>query len=108
MTTGSPAQLKELARATAPALMLEREAELAALAAMLAASRAGEGRLVLVEGSVGIGKTRLLSEARVLAVAADFDVLTARGGELEGQFAFGIVRQLFETPLAALNAEQRA
>ena len=108
MTTGSPAQLKELARAAAPAPMLEREAELAALAAMLDASRAGEGGLVLVEGSVGIGKTRLLSEARVLAVAAGFDVLTARGGELEGQFAFGIVRQLFEAPLAALNPEQRA
>src|SRR3954452_18210258 len=108
MTTGSPAQLKELARAAAPALMLEREAELAALAAMLDAARAGEGRLVLVEGSVGIGKTRLLSEARALAVAAEFDVLTARGGELEGQFAFGIVRQLFEAALATATPELRA
>ena len=47
-------------------------------------------------------------EARALAVAAEFEVLTARGGELEGQFAFGIVRQLFEAPLAASNAELRA
>src|SRR3954468_13469051 len=108
MTTGSPAQLKELARAAAPALLLEREAELAALEAMLDATRAGEGRLVLVEGSAGIGKTRLLAEARALPVAAEFEVLTARGGELEGQFAFGIVRQLFEAPLAGASPEMRA
>ena len=31
-------------------------------------------------------------------------MLTARGGELEGEFAFGIVRQLFEAPLAAASA----
>ena len=101
MTTG-------LSSAVAPALMLEREAEMAALAATLDAARAGEGRLVLVEGSAGIGKTRLLSEARALAAAEEFEVLTARGGELEGQFAFGIVRQLFEAPLAAANPEMRA
>ena len=101
MTTG-------LSRAVAPALMLEREAEMAALAAMLDAARAGEGRLVLVEGSAGIGKTRLLAEARALAAAEEFEVLTARGGELEGQFAFGIVRQLFEAPLAAAKPALRA
>ena len=78
---------------------------MAALAATLDAARAGEGRLVLVEGSAGIGKTRLLGEARALAAAEEFEVLTARGGELEGQFAFGIVRQLFEAPLAAANPD---
>ena len=107
MTTGSSSQLKDLSRAAAPALMLEREAEMAALAATLDAARAGEGRLVLVEGSAGIGKTRLLAEARALAVAAEFEVLTARGGELEGEFAFGIVRQLFEAPLALATPELR-
>ena len=65
----------------------------------------GDGRLVVVEGSAGIGKTRLLAETRALAVAADFEVLTARGGELEGEFAFGIVRQLFEAPLAGASPE---
>ena len=93
---------------TAPALLLEREAEIAALEAMLDAAQSGDGRLVIVEGSAGIGKTRLLAEARALASAAGFEVLTARGGELEGQFAFGIVRQLFEAPLAGANPEMRA
>jgi len=75
---------------------LEREAEVAALTAVLGAARGGDGRLVVVEGSAGIGKTRLLGEARELAREGDFAVLAARGGELEGEFAFGIVRQLFE------------
>jgi DNA-binding CsgD family transcriptional regulator len=92
----------------AAALMLEREAEVAALEAMLAAAHDGDGRLVVVEGTAGIGKTRLLAEARALAAAAAFEVLTARGGELEGQFAFGIVRQLLEAPLAGANPEMHA
>ena len=91
-----------------PSLLLEREAELAALEAMLGAARAGDGRLVVVEGSAGIGKTRLLAEVRALAQADELEVLSARGGELEGEFAFGIVRQLFEAPLAAASAELRA
>jgi DNA-binding CsgD family transcriptional regulator len=98
----------QLIQTTAPVLLLEREAELAALEAMLGAAQSGDGRLVLVEGSAGIGKTRLLTEARTLAAGAEFEVLTARGGELEGQFAFGIVRQLFEAPLAGMNPEIRA
>ena len=93
---------------TAPLLMREREAELAALQAMLHAAHGGDGRLVVVEGSAGIGKTRLLAEARVRAGAAGFVTLAARGGELEGEFAFGIVRQLFEGPLAAAPPEIRA
>ena len=93
---------------TAPLLMLERDGELAALQAMLHAAHGGDGRLVVVEGSAGIGKTRLLAEARVRAGAAGFVTLAARGGELEGEFAFGIVRQLFEGPLAAAPPEIRA
>ena len=88
--------------------MLERAAEVAALEATLSAARDGNGRLVVVEGTPGIGKTRLLTEARLLAGAVGFRVLVARGGELEGDFAFGIVRQLFEAPLAGETAELRA
>ena len=57
----------QLIQTTAPVLLLEREAELAALEAMLGAAQSGDGRLVVVEGSAGIGKTRLLAEARALA-----------------------------------------
>jgi DNA-binding CsgD family transcriptional regulator len=88
--------------------LLEREAELAALKAMLDGARGGDGRLVVVEGSAGIGKTRLLAEAKALAREAELEVLSARAGELEGEFAFGIVRQLFEAPLAAASPDRHS
>src|SRR5215213_3546169 len=89
-------------------LLLERDAEMAALQRMLDAAHAGDGRLVTVEGSAGIGKTRLLSETRTRARASKIDVLFARAGELEGDFAFGVVRQLFEPALANSEPDVRA
>jgi DNA-binding CsgD family transcriptional regulator len=86
--------------------LLERDDELSALNAAVESARNGDGQLVAVEGDAGIGKTRLLAEARSLAT--DFEVLSARAGELEGDFAFGVVRQLFEGALAAVPAETRA
>jgi hypothetical protein len=51
---------------------------------------------VLVEGPAGIGK----SAARTQARDAGFRVLSAAGGELETDFPYGVVRQLFEPELA--------
>ena len=89
------------------AALLERDAEVAALEAMLGAAREGDGRLVVVEGGAGVGKTRLLGEARERARAAGCAVLAARAGELEGEFAFGVVRQIFEAPLASAAEDVR-
>ncbi len=88
--------------------LLEREAQVAALEALAGAARGGGGRFAVVEGSAGIGKTRLLAEARTIAGAAGMRVLAARGGELEGEFAYGIIRQLFEPLLASAPPELRA
>ncbi len=98
--------ISQTRQTTAPVAgpLLERDAELATLAAMVAAARAGEGQLVAIEGSAGIGKTRLLAEARAAAAEAGLDVLAARAGELEREFAFGVVRQLFEPLLATSGA----
>ena len=90
-----PGTRRELDSSVRP--LLEREAELAALRAAVESARNGDGQLVVIEGAAGIGKTRLLSETRSLA--SQFEVLSSRGGELESDFAFGIVRQLFEGPL---------
>jgi class 3 adenylate cyclase/DNA-binding CsgD family transcriptional regulator/RecA/RadA recombinase len=87
--------------------LLEREAELAALDALLAAAPAG-GRLLAIEGPAGIGKTRLLAEARRRAQAAGTQVLAARGSELEHEIAYGAVRQLFEPLLASASEGERA
>src|SRR5262249_37531572 len=89
-------------------LLLEREVQLAALRALVDAAKSGGGRFVVIEGTAGIGKTRLLAEARAIAGSAELRVLAARGGELEGEFAYGIVRQLFEPLLAAVAPELRA
>jgi tetratricopeptide (TPR) repeat protein len=102
-TTPVPRLRRELAPDARP--LLEREGELAAMRVLVEAARSCDGHLVVVEGPAGIGKTRLLGEAQSLAV--EFEVLNARSGELEGDFAFGIVRQLFEGALAAAPADAR-
>ncbi|MGZ4281695.1 MAG: helix-turn-helix transcriptional regulator [Solirubrobacteraceae bacterium] len=90
------------------AALLERETELATLREAIAAARAGEGRLVVVEGPAGIGKSRLLAEARTLARTQEVRVLSSRAGEHEAEFAFGVVRQLFEPLLVNASADRRA
>jgi class 3 adenylate cyclase/DNA-binding CsgD family transcriptional regulator len=87
--------------------LLEREAELAALQAVISAAQTGAGRVVAIEGRSGMGKTRLVAEARALSADAGFDVLVARSAELEQEFAYSVVRQLFEPFLASLTPEER-
>ena len=89
-------------------LLLEREAQVGALEVLAGAARGGGGRFVVIEGGAGIGKTRLLAEARAIGGAAGMRVLAARGGDLEGEFAYGIVRQLFEPLVASASADLRA
>ncbi len=90
------------------AALLEREAELAALRAMVEVARGGNGRFVAIEGNAGMGKSRLVAETRSLATAAGMRVLSARGGEREHEFSFGVVRQLFEPTLALASSDERA
>jgi len=80
--------------------LLERDDELEHVEAALAQARAGRGRIVVVEGPAGIGKTALLAAARTAAADEGMRVLRARANELERDFVFGVVRQLFEPPLA--------
>ena len=87
--------------------LLERQADVAVLHALLDASWRGEGRLAVIQGSAGIGKTRLLAETRAIAAGIGFRVLSARAGQLEREFAFGVVRQLFEPLLMTASTEQR-
>jgi len=62
----------------------------------------------VVEGPAGIGKTVLLAAGREAAECQGFRVLRARGGELEREFAFGVVRQLVEPVLAGTSEQERA
>ena len=94
------------AREVAPAL-LERDSELDGVDEALRDASAGAGSLVLVQGPGGIGKTALLTEIRRRADAQGLSVLRARAQELEREFGFGVVRQLFEPVLARASPEQR-
>ncbi|WP_409328981.1 BTAD domain-containing putative transcriptional regulator [Trujillonella humicola] len=80
--------------------LAERDRELAAIRAALDDLADGRPGVLLVEGPAGIGKSRLLAEARRLAAERSIRVLAARGSPLERSFGFGAVRQLFEPELA--------
>jgi DNA-binding CsgD family transcriptional regulator len=88
-------------------LLLERSGELESLHDAIADARRGSGRLVIIEGPAGIGKTALLALAREAAAEAGLRVLSGRGLELEHEFAFGVARQLFELPLARATPEEQ-
>src|SRR3954452_18729165 len=87
--------------------LYEREHALGEIDAALHEVERGAGRLVAIEGSPGIGKTVLLGAACERAQSAGFAPLVAHGGELEADFPFGIVRQLFEAPLVEADEAKR-
>jgi DNA-binding CsgD family transcriptional regulator len=88
--------------------LLERSEELAQIETALAEARSGRGTLTLIEGPAGIGKTALLTAARTAAANAGMRALRSRGTELERDFTFGVVRQLFEPVLAEATEVERA
>src|SRR5580658_9710636 len=69
--------------ATADPPLLERDAELGRLDAMLAKASAGTGAVLKVSGPAGIGKSELLAEGRRRAGQQGLRSLNACGRELE-------------------------
>jgi DNA-binding NarL/FixJ family response regulator len=86
-------------------VIIERDQELGTLLQSIAAAGDGQGYLVLIDGPAGIGKTQLLAELR-RGAGATMTVLGARASELEREYPFGVVRQLFEALVT--DPEQRA
>ena len=89
------------------AALLERDSELAEIARLLESACSGAGVLLVVEGSAGAGKTRLIDVAARAAEARGIRVLEASGSELERELGFGVVRSLFEGVLASASPAQR-
>jgi DNA-binding CsgD family transcriptional regulator len=92
-------------------MLLDRDSDLAAIGRQLAAVRAGSGRVTVVEGPAGIGKSSLLAAVARFAEADGMTVLKARGGPLEQDAAWGVARQLFgrgETATGAAALARRA
>ncbi|KDN18708.1 ATP-binding protein [Amycolatopsis rifamycinica] len=86
--------------------LVERDAEVRALERSLVRLGAGQGGVVVLDGGAGAGKTALLKRVRRLAVDRGYAVLSARAAELEREFAFGVVRQLFEPVLPTAGPER--
>lgn len=99
-------QLLDVDGGLAPAL-LDREQELASVTGWLSEARNGRGRLALVLGGAGLGKTGFLQRSVALARAQGLVSLTARGGELERDMPFGVARQLFEKTIRELQPAER-
>ncbi|MBV8220184.1 MAG: ATP-binding protein, partial [Solirubrobacterales bacterium] len=88
-------------------MLLEREPELRRMREAIRQASTGAGGLVVIGGPAGIGKTALLRAAVCMAEQAGMRVLRARATDLEQEFSFGVVRQLFETPVASAGAGER-
>ncbi|HEX2392746.1 MAG TPA: AAA family ATPase [Solirubrobacterales bacterium] len=88
-------------------MLLERQDELSAIGTAIETARRGEGGALAVEAKAGLGKTRLLGEARRQATGAGIVVLSGRATELERDFPFAVLRQLLEPQLTLLPSADR-
>jgi DNA-binding CsgD family transcriptional regulator len=93
--------------ATPTGELLERDAELTVGSAAVRDAVAGSGRVLLIQGPPGIGKTKLLD-----ALCADGQraarVLRARGGQQERDLPLAVAREWFEPVLARCDRQLRA
>jgi len=93
VTVGQRGSLPVADSGTGP-LLLERDDEVAALHNAVDQARGGSGRLVIIEGEAGIGKTTLLRTAIEAARQRGIPVVRATASELEIAQGFGVVRSL--------------
>ena len=78
------------------AVLLERETELAVVGELVAQAAGGDGRVALIEGPPGIGKTSLVTAAARLAAEAGMRCLSARGSPMER--AYGVALSGYTWP----------
>ena len=86
-------------------VLVEREQQMQLIKSALSSCQDDGGRLLIFEGAPGSGKTALLDSLARHALDNGFQVLAACGSELETEFQYGVVRQLFEGRL--LRADSR-
>lgn len=85
---------------------VERDGQLAVFREFLADAVAGRGRILLVSGAVGSGKTEFLTRCAELSHDAGARVLTATAGWAERELDMALMEQLFHStelpaPMAA-------
>jgi DNA-binding CsgD family transcriptional regulator len=93
---------------TVAGTLLERGPELGTLAELVRSAEHGAGVAAYIQGEAGIGKSALLAAAGERAATSGMAVLAASAGELENDFAWGVVRQLFDGAVARAAGAERA
>ncbi len=93
-------------RAARDVPLVGRDRELAAIDGAWRAATP-DGRVVLLEGEAGIGKTRLAEAVAASVAAAGGTVLAARGYPGEGAIAYGPIAELLRAGLAAPDGPAR-
>ncbi|MYZ40659.1 MULTISPECIES: AAA family ATPase, partial [unclassified Streptomyces] len=88
-------------------MLLERDTELAHVGAALRAAEEGLSSSILLSGPLGIGRSALLRRLPGLCAGEDVRVLRANAAATEQDFAFGVVRQLFDSLVAGAPEEDR-
>src|SRR6478672_706119 len=88
--------------------LIERDAELDVLHDAVNGLAKGTGRVVVIDGSAGLGKSALVEQAAAIAARAGYPIRRAAPSPQERQFAFGVVRTLLEPPLVAASERERA
>ncbi len=81
-------------------VLVGRERHLETIERLLAQTTAGAGHMALVSGEDGIGKSRLLTEARTRAVARGQRVLQGECFEQDVTVPYALLRDLLRAPLA--------
>jgi predicted ATPase len=87
--------------------LVEREAELAAVKALLTEACGGNGGLLFVSGPAGIGKTKLVGAARAVARGGGMAVFSGVGTEFEREYPFGVVKQCLASVLRRQDERER-
>jgi DNA-binding CsgD family transcriptional regulator len=79
--------------------MRGREEEIRISQELLRSAQQGTGRVFLIEGEPGIGKSELLGEIAKFAVSQGFSVASARADELGALMPFSLLLAAFNDPL---------
>ncbi|MFL5860568.1 MAG: ATP-binding protein [Solirubrobacteraceae bacterium] len=90
-----------------PTALREREREIERVHAVLRAVGQQRGRVLVIEGAAGLGKSRLLEQARAAAPSLGVRALPALASDLEQGYPFGVMRQLFERCLMEADSGER-
>ncbi|MFF7649482.1 LuxR C-terminal-related transcriptional regulator [Streptomyces sp. NPDC007983] len=89
-------------------MLVERNEQLMRVDGWLRDCAMGTGRVVLLEGAIGFGKTAILREVADRTAGTDTISLTATCSPGERDLPFGVLSQLFDSPGLPSGLRQRA